>query len=301
MRFALACVCVALSLLTSVASAEPAHDESAAADWKRRADDLLDRKRYAEAVDAYTASYAAFPDAAVLYNRGRALQFVGRYSEALAAIEQFSVDAPPATRARVPGLADLLADLRSRVGTLSLRADIDGARVLVDGTLVGITPLPASVRLGAGHLSVEAFVDGYYPVHQDVDLPGNGFSSVKVHFVPRSTFGLVRIESRRPGAVVLVDDETLGLAPVEAGLTAGAHRIRVRHPGFDEALTGIVVRAGESRRVVLDPVARPAITSRVWFWGAVAGVVAIGVVSAILLTTERSAGTGDYAPGTIHF
>jgi len=294
--------CFALSLFTSVADAEPPReDTAAAADWKRRADDLLDRKRYAEAIDAYTASYAAFPDPVVLYNRGRALQFVGRNPEALAAIEQFAVDAPPATRARVTGLAALLADLRSRVGTLSFRADVEGARVLVDGTLIGITPLPASVRLGAGHLSVESFVDGYYPVKQTVDLAGNGFSTVRIHFVPRSTFALVRVESHRPGTDVLVDDRVLGLAPVEAGLVTGTHRIRVRHPGFDDASTQVVVRSGEEKRVTLDPLARPPLTSRVWFWTAVAGVVAIGVTTAILLTKERSPGAGDYSPGIVRF
>ena len=282
--------------------AQPSIDRDArAAETKKRGDDLLENKRYSEALAAYDDAYALTPSPALLYNRGRALQFLARYPEALEAIERFAAEAPADLRARVPGLPQLLDDLRGRVGTLIVRCRVDGARVLVDDKQIAVTPVSKPMRVAAGHLAIDVFADGYFPLHREVDLKGQGALTLELALVSRDTSGLLTVRSHESATKITVDGKVLGLSPVEAGLVAGTHRVVAEKSGFDDGSTQVVVGAGDKKEVWLDPVARPALYAHWWFWTAVGVVIVGGVVTYVALTTERSAPSGNYSPGTVHF
>lgn len=271
------------------------------AELKKLGDEQLETKHYAEALAAYDVAYAIAPNAALLYNRGRALQFLGRFPEALEAIERFAVQAPPELRERVPGLPLLLDELRARVGTLVITTRVEGARVLVDDKQIGITPIAGPVRVTAGRRSIEVFAEGYFPMRREIDLPGTASRTVDFPLVSRDTSGLLVVRSHVATTRVSVDGDVLGTAPVEAGLVAGAHRIAAEREGYDAASTQVVVGAGEKKEVWIDPTARPALYARWWFWTAIGVVVIGGVVTYVALTTERSTPSGNYSPGIVRF
>ena len=50
----------------------------------------------------------------------------------------------------------------------------DGAEIRVDGDPVGKAPLPAAVKVAAGHHRVEAMLDGYHSEQSEIDVPGRG-------------------------------------------------------------------------------------------------------------------------------
>lgn len=275
--------------------------EARAAELKKHGDELLDGRRYAEALAAYDEAYALTPTAALLYNRGRALQFLGRYPEALDAIEQFARDASPELRDRVPALPRLLEDLRGRVGTLVVSGVADGARVLVNDRQVGVTPLAGPLSVPAGRVSLDIFAEGFFPLHRDVDVAPRTTRSVDLRLVSRDNAGLLVVRAHVPATRVSIDGVALGLSPVEAGLLAGSHRVVAESDGYDAASTQVVVRAGDKRETWLDPIARPPLYARWWFWTAVGVVVAGSVVTYVALSTEKSAPSGNYSPGTIRF
>jgi hypothetical protein len=287
---------------TDAASARAARERDARiTDLKKAGDAALDTKHYAEALAAYDEAYGIAPTAALLYNRGRALQFLGRFPEALDAIEAFARDAPPELRDRVPGLPRLLEELRGRVGSLVVTTPVGGARVLVNDKQVGITPMASPIGIAAGHLSIEVFAEGYFPMRREVDLPGKETRAVDFPLVSRDTSGLLVVRSHVAATHIRVDDRLLGLAPVEAGLVAGAHRIVAESDGYDDASTQVVLGAGEKREAWLDPTGRPAFYARWWFWTAVGVVVAGGVVTYVALTTDRATPSGSYSPGIVRF
>lgn len=271
------------------------------AELKKRGDELLDGRRYAEALAAYDDAYALNPTAALLYNRGRALQFLGRYPEALGAIEQFAKEASPELRDRVPALARLLADLRGRVGTLVVSGVLDGARVLVNDRQVGVTPLAGPLSVPAGRVTLDVFAEGYFPLHRDVEVAPRTTRTLDLRLVSRDTAGLLVVRAHVPATRVSIDGTAFGLAPVEAGLLVGSHRVVAESDGYDAAATQVVMQAGDRRETWLDPIARPPVYARWWFWTAVGVVVAGGIVTYVALTTERSAPSGTYSPGTIRF
>lgn len=279
---------------------KPDPEADAAAD-KARGDAALDQKRYEDALAAYEASYAKSPQLAVLYNKGRCLQFLARYAEALGAIEEFAEKAPEALRARVPGLPALLSDLRGRTATLTVSCAPSGARVLVDQKQIGTCPFSAPVRLNAGARVLEAFADGYFPQRRELALPGGGATSVEVRLTSKERDGLLVIKSGVPGAEVALDGRPLGTAPAESGVSPGAHVIVVRRDGHDEARSQVVIGRGERKELSLDPTPRPSIVTRWWFWGGIGVVAAAAATTVVLLTTERSPSNGDFSPGRVTF
>lgn len=168
----------ALAVHASAAGADatpatPAQQKEAAA-LKLRADSEMENLRYAEALADYTRAYDLSADPVLLYNRGRVLQALERFAEALDQIERFAHEAPPELKARVPKLQELLDDLGRRVSALTLRCDVPGARVLVRDTVVATTPVAGPIRINAGPAVVEVDADGYEPFRRSVLLPGGG-------------------------------------------------------------------------------------------------------------------------------
>ncbi len=297
----------ALVLALVLALDSPAHAQQVAPTptasqlSKRRGDDLLEAKRFVEALAAYDEAYAADPNPALLYNRGRALQFLARYPEALASIRRFSQDASPELRARVPGLAELVADLESRVASLTIVCEVFGARILLGGRELGVCPFAAPVAVGAGLQSFEALAEGYLPFHRELTLPGAGAMTVVVALASRDTSALLVVKSKVAASRVQVDGQVVGLVPAETGLLAGEHTVQVDHEGFDPARTRIVLKAGERKELVLDPVPRPTVFARWWFWTGLAVVAAGVTTTAIVLSTESAAPAGNFSPGSVRF
>src|SRR5260221_12423289 len=130
---------------------EPSAEERARAlELKRPGDAAMESMHYRDAVDAYVQAYAITKDPALLYHRGRALQAVGDFPDAVEALEGFDASADPALKSRVPKLGELLAEVRSKIATLVLTCNVASARVLLRDTVVGTTPLRGPMRFNAG-------------------------------------------------------------------------------------------------------------------------------------------------------
>jgi hypothetical protein len=275
-----------------------------AVELKQQADAAFDARRFDQAVSLYDQSYAADPQPSILYDRGRAYQYLARYPEALDQLEQFAKVATPELRAKVPGFDALLADVRSHVATLDVRCEVPGARVHVGAQLVGTTPLPAPVRVQTGTQIVQVDADGYYPYRKETALPGGGaVTTLQATLVSRDKHGLLVVHSSVAGTSVSIDGSAVGVVPAEAALLEGTHAVLAAHEGFQDASTQIVLRAGEQKDITLDPQRKPSLFTRWWFWTGV-GVLVVGAATAVTvyaLTTEGPAPGGSFSPGTLRF
>src|SRR5262245_54511860 len=122
-KSALAAVIVAASLagqgsFVPFAEAAPPAATASAAELKSRGDDHMRVKRYEDALAAYDQAFELSKDPVIHYNRGRALQFLARYPQALEAFRRFEAEAPPEVRAKVPTLKDIIAEVRAKVALL---------------------------------------------------------------------------------------------------------------------------------------------------------------------------------------
>ncbi|HEU4405873.1 MAG TPA: tetratricopeptide repeat protein [Polyangiaceae bacterium] len=200
----------ALALALAVVLAGPAAaaqerlhaDAAKGAELKHQGDQAMDARHYADAVVAYRGAIEAYPDPSVYYNLGRAYQAIGEYPDALFWLRRFEREAPPGLKARVPKLGELLAELRSRVTEVTIRANVSDARVLVRDRLVGTTPFGGPVTLGAGPAPFEIIAPGYLSYRREHQLKAGGDMVVDIQLAPS--------EAGRPSIVFVREREREG-------------------------------------------------------------------------------------------
>lgn len=275
--------------------------EARAAALKETGDRALEAKRFEDALAAYDEAYVLAPMPVLLFNRGRALQFLARYPEALGMIEQFASTAPPELLAKVPGLPALLADLRVHVSVVLITCTVSGARISLDKKQIATTPVVGSMRVSSGKHVLEVFADGYFPYQRDVDLPGGGTTTLDVTLTSRDTSGLLAVRSTVSAVNVQVDEKRLGVTPVEVGLPPGTHKVFFDKDGYEASATQIVLAAGERKTLMLAPTLRKPLYAKWWFWTGVAVIAAGVALAVILVTTEGPAPSGDFQPGQVYF
>jgi hypothetical protein len=283
------------------AFAQSAADRARAAELKKRGDELMDLLKPEEAVRAYEDAYAITADPALLYNKGRAYGVMGRFPEALEALEAFDKKAPLDLKAKVPQLASLIAEMRAKTSTLSLRGSVAGARVMLSDRVIGQIGSDGALRIvvNAGKGRLEVTKEGFLPYKREIDLPAAGTLSLEAALAPQHSAGVLVVNANTRDSVVFVDGRAVGAPPVEVPVEAGPHAVKVTADGYSDIETRAVVEPASRKELALE-LRKKTVFEAWWFWTAV-GVVAVagGIAIGYAATTEREAGTGDIAPGRV--
>ena len=126
-----------------------------------------------------------------------------------------------------------------------------GARVTLDGMVVGTTPLTTS-EVSAGTHEVVFTLDGHETARQRVTVEAGQEAFVQADLLQRTGLLIVRVE---PWGSIYVDG-TLRERDTDvqhrAALPVGTHRVRATHPTFGAAERTVEVRPGDTARVVID-------------------------------------------------
>jgi hypothetical protein len=305
-RILIALVLVLGLLVTATAAAQepkPADSSAAAqaADLKKRGDELMVSLQYRDALDAYLRAYELSADPALLYNRARAHQALTEYPEALDLLERFAQTAPADLKARVPFLDDLLTDIRARVASVEVKANVPGARVFVRDKVEGTLPVTQPLRVRAGAAKIEVRADGYMPFVKQVELAGGKTTTIDARLVKEIGEGLamVSINTSPPSALVSIDDRPLGTAPTDAVVGAGRHVVVVEADGYDASRFDVDLTNGQRRTMDVTLNRKASIVTRWWFWTGVGAVVVTGVVVLIAVTSTSEPPSGTIAPGQV--
>jgi len=154
-------------------------------------------------------------------------------------------------------------------GRVLVRSTPSGARIFVDGKDRGQTP--ATIReIGEGEHRIRIVRDGYAAAERRVTLSAAKPSqslSVPPASEPRgrktelaapkpavdptpAKAGALVIESRPPGATVLMDGRPVGTTPMSLGdVRVGNHTVRIERDGYRIWTASVKIAAGEQNRV----------------------------------------------------
>lgn len=286
-----------------IAWAQPSEAQKQADAYKRMGDQAIDALRSIEALDYYDRAYAITHDPALLYNKGRAHEILGDFPAALEDLEEFSKRASPELLAKVgtTQLNDLLADIRKRVSTLILSANVEGAEIRVNDRVIAKTePGQLVKRINSGRQRIRVTKEGYFPYEKELTFDGGRVTQVEVTLTSSVSNAVLKITSPVTGAAVSVDGKAVGVVPAEAFLQPGSHSIALQRRGYDPATTNVVLAAGERKNVDVPMAATDTLTGKWWFWTAIGVAVAAGTVATVIaLTTEREADRGTIDPGRV--
>jgi hypothetical protein len=307
----------ALGLAFALVASPVSADEPSAEDLKARGNRAMMDLDYSEALASYRASLEKNPtDVALHYNIGRAHQARGDYPSALDSLLEFERTASPETRAKVPSLAALIADIRSHVGEIAFRCTPEaadaGVVVVTDGggpelaRASGCAKSLTKLRLSlpTKRASVEVRLQSERvssaPARRVVE-GGTPTTDVIFAVTPKRSGGLVRVLAQPASAVVSVDGAPQGNSPVEIVLDPGSHAIDVSADGWEASHMPIVVETGSTKELNVMLEKTPPITKRWWFWAG-AGAATAGIITLVVILVaqpERSASKGTIEPGVI--
>ncbi|MFV2071925.1 MAG: PEGA domain-containing protein [Thermoanaerobaculales bacterium] len=131
---------------------------------------------------------------------------------------------------------------------------VDGARVMVDGTEVGTTPLEG-LELSAGVHRLEIAAPLHLPFTATIRLePGGPVQTVEAELKPN--WAHVTVATNPPGATVTVDGVAVGTTPATTKVEAGQRYFELAKAGFKTQRRRVQVVAGEPLdlgTVTLDP------------------------------------------------
>jgi PEGA domain len=192
---------------------------------------LYSEAEFALAVLEFERAYELTSDYRVLYNIGQVRIQLSAYARALKTLQQYLKDGEgKISPERVEQVHRDLELLAGRTATLKIEADVEGAELLVDGAVVGVSPLAAGVLVDAGEHRVTARKAGFQADSTVVTLVGRDERGTRISLsrLPERAGRSVVIERQ----VVQTDSEsrktwmwaswaTTGVLAVGAAATGG--------------------------------------------------------------------------------
>lgn len=294
-----ACAIAVAVLLTATGAAAqpspPTDARSASSEARAHFDrgvSFYEETDYAAALVEFKRAYTLSPTWQVLFNIGQSYFQVRRYAEALVTLTHFleeGQDRIPEPR-RSTAEAER-ADLANRVGHARISSNVAGARVTIDDTDVGVTPLSEPTLVSVGVRMVRAVTPGNAPVEQEVSVPAGETVEVHLDFpeaAPAPSAALsplvaVHATSAAPGASAGRGPAfaAFGVA-IAAAATGGVFGALVLHDKsrLESECSGRACAPGS--RPDIDAVSRDGTISTVAFGVAAAGLV----VGTVLWLTE---------------
>jgi hypothetical protein len=201
--------------------------------------------------------------------------------------------------------ADLKFELEpsdSKAAHLTVKTALPDAEVVVDGQVVGKTPLPSSLTLIPGHRTVELRRAGYVGSRKEITL-GDGASgalSFDLEEDPASAtegWGYLTLSISETEAEVSVDGKARGVYSKSLRLPPGAHLLRVERGGFEpvERIADVRPRDQTTVRVTMQPTPDTRLgyvqrtrRQRAWGWTATGAGAVIAAAATVFVVTNSS-------------
>jgi hypothetical protein len=247
------------------ASAQPsAPGEAARAEARERFDRglrLFNAGDNAGALVEFRRAYDLVPNAVVLYNIGLVYAQTGRAVEATDALDRVLASPGQLSPDRLAIARQTRDDQAARIASVVVTANVDGARVEVDGIEVGTSPLGLPLRLTSGTHVVGLVAPGYSPQRKEIAIAGGDKQSLGFELVPmQGRLAHLTLQTHLPGADIYADDQRIGSTPLAASLSLspGVHRIDLRRPGYATASATVTLGDGAIGEVTLEPAEDPA-------------------------------------------
>ncbi|MFO0560676.1 MAG: PEGA domain-containing protein [Polyangiales bacterium] len=209
---------------------QPSADEVAARTLFQQAVAELDAGQFAEAAAHFEESLRRNPAPVAQFNLAFAYRGLGRYLDAVDAVERFLANPGNTPADRVEAARLELQRMRAAVARVRVRVEPEGATVLIDAR-------PGRLRDGAfdvdpGRRVIEVSRVGYRPERREIVLAQGATEELSVSLAVIDTAGRLRVEPSVPGARVSIDGVFVGTGIVERPARMGAHQIEITAEGY---------------------------------------------------------------------
>ncbi len=188
---------------------------------------LVEDESWAAAEAEFEAAFKADPRAAPLVQMAACARAMGRYPQAIAALERALRDHAATLSADEKKAAEqTLAEMRAELGAVQVTLAPRDATLRIDGEDLPREALAKPIPLGPGPHRLEARLEGYAPAAQTINIQGAGdIVAVKLGLVPDR--GRVTVVAPDERATITVDEVPVGAGTWSGLLTPGQHVLHV--------------------------------------------------------------------------
>jgi len=199
-------------------------------------------KDYTTAIQHFTRANELVPHPFSLFNIAADYERLGALREAAHFYELYLAATPPGPDH--DKAARLLAQLQTRPASLSVRTLPGGARVQVDGNVVGTSPVSVTLPGGSHHVVIDR---GRDHEERDIELQFGELKDVMISL--SGTPGRLYVSGTPAGAFVAIDNITVGAVPGTFDVATGPHTVRISAAGYTPYETAAQIESGESTNV----------------------------------------------------
>jgi hypothetical protein len=231
---------------------------------------------YGAALVKLRRAYDLSHDSRLLWDMAACEKNLRRYVKVHALLERYLAESGDRISADDRRTAEsALKTVQSFVSPLRIEVDQPGADILIDGELVGKSPLGKPVLVDIGAREVKVVKGGFRPSAETVRVEGGREVAVSVHLEEVRERARLAIGAGR-GNVIELDGAVVGEARWEGNVSAGLHRVRISAPEKKAYETEVLLRDEESRQLQVSLESEKRGT---WMW--IAGGAALAAGAAI--------------------
>ncbi|MBX3234368.1 MAG: PEGA domain-containing protein [Labilithrix sp.] len=229
-----------------------AQGAAAPSDAARLGDRLSRLHLFDEAAAEYKKAFATSPSASLLRKLADSQRAAGDLAGASDAYERLAA-MPDASKDDRQAADKGMRAVSAESGLVAVRCEVQRARILVDGRLVGETPLAGPLRVAIGKHQVRAESDGYVAFTATVDVTIGATVAVDAVLRPMATTGTVQITEAKQRAIALaIDGRVVGQTPYTADLPPGKHVFSLADPKIASRPVEAEIALGSRSAVVLE-------------------------------------------------
>ncbi|MCL5036548.1 MAG: PEGA domain-containing protein [Chloroflexi bacterium] len=178
----------------------------------------------------------------------------------------------------------VLKSIKTETGTLLVDSRPSGAKIILDGKEVAVTPKTLE-KVPAGEHVVKIELNGYKPLETTVIVEGNKTQNVSAELV--STGGTLLINSIPPSASAFLNGEFQDKTPVKLeGVKPGEYTVKIVREGYQTFEQNIAVEEGKEVEVSAELTKISADLSLYLFWGLI-GLTVIMLIAGILKSSRK--------------
>ena len=244
------------------------------------AQNLLETGDFVGAGAKYKISYDLSHDPRLLYNMALCEKEQRHSARAAALLDRYLSEDHSLSPDEEKETVATRNALRKLYSSVKLSAP-DGARVAVDGIVIGSTPLAEPPLLEIGHHTLRVERVGFEPYEAEIDVPGGNEITVSAELKPlpatNAPTARLSIASAGERDIIAVDGRVVGSHRWQGTIESGIHSVRVTAPGKKAYETSVPLTAGASRSLQVS-LEDEASGSRAWLWVTGGVAVAAGAV-----------------------